>query len=290
MSATLPNVREWYEVNGVELATHGYMIYDIQKGIPGRKGTNVEAAIIHGEQWREKRFAPRQETWSIWITGDDPVTGQTASASLGELSQYNANYDTVINLLTPSPQLLEVIHYRIDPTDPNFYETRVAYGEVISAINISENRDLNYCEFAVDVNFPDPRWFSPSQVSASASFNAPSASFALPASDIGTAPVSYMEIEFVSTGDLDEPHIVNLTYPNSTADLGYKGTIPTGQSVIINTDALTVKKEGVNVIGSLSRAGERQDWFELFPRQNIIDLQCQSGSGYAIIRYRKAYF
>lgn len=61
MSTSLPNVREWYEVNGVELATHGYMISDIQKSIPGRKGENVGSAIIHGEQWREKRFAPARK-------------------------------------------------------------------------------------------------------------------------------------------------------------------------------------------------------------------------------------
>lgn len=228
----------------------------------------------------------------MWISDDDPVTGQSASASLGKLSQYNANYDEVFTVLTPGPELLEIIHYRVDPTDPNLFETRVAYGEVVSSINISENRDLNFAEFAVDVNFPDPRWYSPSAVTASAAFNAPSASFSLPAIDIGTAPVTYMDIYFISDGDLTDPAITNETYPNSLTSIGIEGTIPTGQTVRLNTDALTARNitTNTNIIGDLTRSGVRQSWFELFPKNNTITLTCVSGSGRVEIVYRKAYF
>ena len=171
MAAVLPTVLEWYDVNGTELATHGYMLSSVTRGIPAKKGDNVGSAIIHGTQWREKRLESRSETWNIWITDNEPVTGSVALTQAGRRSQFNENYDTVFKLLNEMPQLLTVTHVRIDPDNPAVYSSRVAYGEVVDAVTISDHRDLNYTEIAVDVQFPDPRWFSTGSFSASATFS-----------------------------------------------------------------------------------------------------------------------
>lgn len=290
MSTALPNVVEWYDVNGVELATHGYMLSSIERGIPAKKGDNVGSAIIHGQQWREKRLDVRTETWTIWITDADPTSGAVPSTEAGRRSQFNKNYDTVFNLLNEMPELLTVTHVRVNPDNPAQYLSRVAYGEVVSAITVSEHRDLNYTEFTVDVQFPDPRWFSTTSTSASASFSGSNVAVPMSASAVGTAPVTYMTITFTSTSDLLSPRLTNETYPNSLTSIGYTGTIPTGQSVVIDTDALILEKNGTNDIGKLYRAGARQSWFELFPMANDLTFSATSGTGTVTISYRKAYY
>lgn len=290
MATVLPKVLEWYDVNGVELATHGYMLSNVEREIPAKKGDNVGSAIIHGQQWREKRLDVRNETWTIWITDNEPVTGSVATTEAGRRSQFNENYDTVFNLLNEMPQLLTVTHVRVDPSNPGVYSSRVAYGEVVSAINVSDHRELNYTEFSVDVQFPDPRWFSVGSYSASAAFSGSNIAVPMPASAVGTAPSTYMTITFTSTSNLQNPKITNETYPDSLSSIGYNGTIPTGQSVVIDTDALTLEKNAVNDIAHLYRAGARQSWFELFPLANDVTFSAMGGTGTVSISYRKAYY
>jgi hypothetical protein len=99
-----------------------------------------------------------------------------------------------------------------------------------------------------------------------------------------------MTITFTSTNNLTNPRLVNETYASSQTAIGYNGTIPTGQSVVIDTDALTLKKNNVNDIANLYRAGARQSWFEIFPLSNTISCSRTSGSGTVTISYRKAYY
>lgn len=288
----MPKVLEWYDVNGVELATHGYMLSSIEKGLPAKKGENVGSAIIHGTQWREKRLDVRNETWTIWITDNEPVSGSVATTEAGRRSQFNENFDTVFNLLNEMPELLTVTHVRVDPENPSVYNSRVAYGEIVSAATVSEHRDLNYTEFSLDVSFPDPRWFSLTSISPSlsASYSGSPAAVPCSASQVGTAPVTYMTITFTSTSSLNNPRLVNETYADSLTAIGYNGTIPTGQSVVINTDSLTLQRNGINDIANLYRAGARQSWFELFPMSNDLTFSATSGTGTVSISYRKAYY
>lgn len=290
MSTVLPKVLEWYDVNGVELATHGYMLQSIDRGTPPKKGENVGSGIIHGQQWREKRLDVRSETWTIWISDNDPVSGSVASTEAGRRSQFNENYDTVFNLLNEMPELLTVTHVRVDPTNPSVYESRVAYGEVVSAITVGEHRDLNVTTFTAEVQFPDPRFFSPASTSASVAFSGSNIALPMSASAVGTAPVTYMTVTFSSTSNLNNPRLTNETYAGSLTSIGYNGTIPSGQSVVIDTDALTLSRNGNNDIGNLYRAGARQSWFELFPINNNITFSAASGTGIVTVSYRKAYY
>lgn len=290
MSTVLPKVLEWYDVNGTELATHGYMLSRVDRGVAGKKGENVGSGIIHGSQWREKRLEVRSETWTIWISDNDPVSGSVATSEQARRAQFNENYDTVFNLLNEMPQLLTITHVRINPDNPAQYLSRVAYGEITSPILVSDHRELNYTEFTVEVQYPDPRWFSLTSTSASAAFSGSNVAVPMSASAVGTAPVTYMTITFNSTSSLNNPRLTNETYAGSLSSIGFNGTIPSGQSVVIDTDALTLERNAVNDIGNLYRAGARQSWFELFPINNDVTFSATSGTGTVSISYRKAYY
>ena len=94
MSTIFPNVREWYEIDGVELSTHGYSIETVTNSIPDRKGENVSSPVIHGDVFREKRLTSRRENWTVWISDADPSTGAVSSTESTRRSQFNSNYDT----------------------------------------------------------------------------------------------------------------------------------------------------------------------------------------------------
>lgn len=290
MATVLPTVLEYYVVNGVELATHGFMLSSIERGIPAKKGENVGSPIIHGSQFREKRLDVRSETWTIWISDNDPVSGSVAVTEAGRRSQFNENYDTVFNLLNEMPELLTVEHVMVNPSNPAVYESRIGFAEVVSAITVSDHRDLNTTEFSVEVQFPDPRWFSAGSFSASVAYSGSNVALPMPSTAVGTAPITYMTITFISTSSLANPKLANETYPASLSILGFTGTIPTSQSVILDTDALTLERNGANDISKLFRAGSRQSWFEIFPQQNDLTFSATSGTGIVVVTYRKTFY
>lgn len=294
MSTVIPKFQEWYEIDGVEFATHGYWIASIEKGNPERRGTNVETPSVHGSQWREKRLGIRNETWTIVVTDADPTSGSVATTEEARRVQYNSNIDTVMRILNKLPSLLTIRHQRITSTGPTTRTVRVGYGEIISAFQVSDHKELGFAQFAVDVMYPDPRWYDESTTTLTGILNgATSASIACSQSDVGTAPVTYMVITFTAENgySLAEPRLTNSTYAGSTSVIGYAGTIASTKTIVIDTDALTmVDGNGDTQIQFFYRTGSRQDWMELFPTTNTLTFSCTSGRGTVSIAYRKAYF
>lgn len=292
MSTVLPKFLEWYEIDGVEFANHGYSISSISKGHAEHRGNNVETPSVHGVQWREKRLAARAETWNIWITDNEPTSGSVAATEELRRQQFNTNYDTVMRVLTKLPSLMTVKHYR---RNGGSTAVRVGYAEIASAFNIDDHKDLNVAQFSVEAIFPDPRWYDESNLSPSLTAtisSGTSASVACSQTQVGTAPVTYMTVTFTATSGytLVNPRLTNSTYASSTSVIGYTGSIASTTSVVIDTDALTCKTgTGTNVISGLYRYGARQDWMELFPTTNSLAFTCTSGRGTVTIAYKRAY-
>jgi len=295
MSTLLPRFTEWYTIDGTEFANHGFWINAITKSHAGKKGNDIDVPSIHGVAWREKRFTSRTETWNITITDANPTTGIVATTEAGRRSQFNANYDTVMAILTSTNQLT-IAHSRINVASSGTVDTRYGYGEITSSFNMDDHKTLTYCEFTVDVVFADPRWYdyanySPSLVGTISTASL-TASVSNSAAVIGTAPVTYMTITFAATTqNLVNPRLTNQTY-SSTSVIGYTGTVTAGTSIVINTEALTVKTgTGTNVISGLYRSGTRQDWMVLFPTTNtlVFSQNSTAGRGTCTIDYKRAY-
>jgi hypothetical protein len=295
MSTLLPRFTEWYTINGTEFATHGYWISSITKGHAQKKGKDIDVPSIHGVAWREKRFDSRAETWNIVITDANPTTGIVATTEAGRRSQFNSNYDAVMSILTSTNQLT-IAHSRINTASSGTVDVRYGYGEIIGSFTMEDHKVFTSCEFNVDVVFADPRWYdsanySPAPVGtiSTATLNT---SITNSAAIIGTAPVTYMTITFAATTqDLVNPRLTNQTY-SATSVIGYTGTITAGTSVVIDTEALTVKTgTGTNVISGLYRSGSRQDWMVLFPTTNTLVFSQNStvGRGTCTIGYKRAY-
>lgn len=297
MSLVLPKFLEWYTVDNVEFASHAYWISEVSKGHAGKKGKDIDIPSIHGSVWREKRFESRTESWTIVITDANPTTGVTAATEESRRAQFNENYDAVMSILNKTGSQLSIKHNRIDPNNSSLVEVRTAYGEITGDYDIDEHKDLLYAQFNVDIEYTDPRWYDLSTyspaLSASITTAASVASITNVADDIGTAPVTYMTITFAPTGgnSLINPKLTNSTY-SSTSVIGYTGTIASGQSIVIDTENLTMKTgTGTNVISSLYRSGTRQDWMALFPTTNTLTFSVTgtTSRGTCTITHRRAF-
>lgn len=297
MANTL-NFEEWYTVDGIDFANHGYWISNVDKGHAGRKGNNIDVPSIHGSAWRQKRLTTRNESWTIVITDAHPTTGAIASTIEARRSQFNANYDEVMSIINNTAKQMTILHNRVNASNSSLTDVRVAYGEIVSQFSITDHKQLLYAEFSVDVEFTDPRWYDASvytpALSASISTAASVASISNSASVIGTAPVTYMTITFTpeSGQTLVNPRLTNSTYTSSQSVIGYTGTIASGTSIVINTDALTVKTgTGTNVSASLYRTGSVQDWMVLYPTTNTLTFSVTgtTSRGSCTISYQRAY-
>jgi hypothetical protein len=209
-----------------------------------------------------------------------------------------------MSILNKTGSQLDIKHNRIDPNNSSLIEVRTAYGEIVGSYDIDENKDLLYAQFSVDVEYADPRWYDMSvyspELKGVISTATSSASITNTADAVGTAPVTYMNITFASTGlnSLVNPRLTNSTYA-STSIIGYNGTIESGASVIIDTENLTLRywpeiyfdEPSYNDISSLYRSGTRQDWMVLFPTTNTLTFSVTgtSGRGVCVITHRRAF-
>ena len=85
----------------------------------------------------------------------------------------------------------------------------------------------------------------------------------------------------------NDPFVGQLTYFRV-----YSGTISSGTSIVIDTDALTIKTgTGTNVSASLYRTGSVQDWMVLHPTTNTLTFSVDgtSSRGSCTISYQRAY-
>ena len=291
MSTLFPQVKEWYVIDGVELSNHGFSIESISTSVADRKGENITTPGIHGDIFREKRLTARKESWTVWITDADQATGAVSSNEVTKRQKFNDNYDDFMRLLNKLPEQLALSKRTGTPLA---YDERVASCEVAGGFSIDDHAELGFARFTVDVNFPDPRWYRPTNTTETHTMTAATSHpFTIAVGQIGTAPVTYMTITFTCTsGTMTNPRLLNSTYASSNTQIGFTGSLTSGQSVVIDTQNLTIKKGGVNVIASLYRNGSRQDWMELFPTStnSLVFSTTGTATGTVSIVYKKAYF
>lgn len=168
---------------------------------------------------------------------------------------------------------------------------RVAYAEVMSSYSVDDARQFNCATFSIEVAFPDPRWYDTATSTLSITKGT---TLTVAATSLGNAPVTDTVITITASGgSLVDPILNNSTLAQSPSSIGYTGTILSGDSVTIDTSAMTIIKtvSGIssNAISGLYRAGYRQDWMEIYPsRANTLSLS-GTGNGTASVVFTKAF-
>jgi hypothetical protein len=216
-------------------------------------------------------------------------TGDKVSISGMTNAAFNIDKKVITAVTTNTFTVDAVAGSATGPDSGTLYATveKVAYAEVASSYSVDDHREFGFTQFSVDLFFPDPRWYATSTTTVTLNTGSTQS---ISTSNIGNAPITDMSIVITAVGgSLVNPALVNSTIAASTSSIGYSGTLASGESVTINTSNLTALKGVTNVIASLTRSGDRQDWMEIYPSQtNYFDIT-GTGTGTAAITYTKAY-
>ena len=178
------------------------------------------------------------------------------------------------------------------------FGTLQAEAEYISAIQVNDFKSLKFSTFNIEMIFNDPRWYSIHKTTAVLTLSAAkSVEGTITKANIGSAPVTYMTIDFApsSAQTFVEPKLINKTYTGSELTIGSIGTVSSMVPITIDTENLTVKSGASSYAQDLYRSGSTYDWFVLYPNTtNTLRFEVSSSgsntSGTVTLTYKKAYF
>jgi len=166
-----------------------------------------------------------------------------------------------------------------------------AYAEVSGSYSYEDAKQFNCATFSVEITYPNPLWQEPDTATFSLTGSSVPLTYSVPSVSFGNAPVTSMVITITANGGaVVNPIITNGVLSNYPSQIGYTGTIPSGQSVVIDTSNYTVTLNSNNAISSVFRGGYRQEWFEFLAGvTNPITVQSTSGNFTVSFAYKKAY-
>lgn len=257
---------EDFLVDGTSLMTYAYAIQTLagRERLPPKIGDNIRIPYRHGRIWKPKTYDQQLITLGMWVRG---VTTAGVVPSQGERAQFNTNLRSLKRLFGPTGRQLALQRTMLYVTG---METHNAQGEVASgAASAANEMDLvpatiRFGTFTVDIVMADPWWYGPQQV------------ITMPATINNPGDVEATNLLLAFNGPLTNPMLTNTSVSPNIA-VWYTGTIPTGQSVNLDTSAFTAKDgAGNSIIGGVSHIGSLR-WMLLEPGNNVITLTNQAG-------------
>lgn len=268
---------ETYKVDGVDLTTLAWNITTLggRSGLPEVRGENTTIPFRPGTIWQEKMWGERTDTLSMWVLGCDEDGMFPVEHS--RRAQLNQNLRTLKKLFAVRHRLLELEKVVDMPDGPL---TLIAQAECLSTLDPSSMAGGTRMTFTADLRFPDPFWYG-EEIEETVT------SEGLVIDQPGDTLARKMEIEL--EGPLTNPRLTNTTLG---VQVRYSGTIPEGQSVVLDTDQFTALHEATPVIQFVTHSGSEW-WMALLDGTNSMTLDnWQGGSvgaGSAVIRYRPPY-
>lgn len=263
-----------YLVNGTDLRSLAWRI-ETGEGLqstPAWQGDDLDVAgwygslDVHAEAGQQRRpFGPG--TWSVrmWVKGVDPTTGALPSDP-DDLAQYLANVATLTRLF--HARSLTVVHPRADGD-------RQAVGHLGSKpLDFTRVPSSPWFgQFVVEVVLPDPFWYEPAAVTASATL-ATGGVLDLSVFAKATAPMRAVDLRF---GPGNNPSLAH-----AGATFGWGGIVEAGTELLARCDPRDPTL-GAGVGGAWSPAypgmsyGPGPSWFEIDPRVSTATLTHTGG-------------
>lgn len=276
---------ESYKINGTTFDNERFAISRVEQQTPGLKGGNLNPAMDHGSQWRQKRLASRSELWSIWVCDNQASNGLPPSTEEGRRAQFHANWDEVMGILytthaasstensggdayeAPLQVVRKMKRDTSSPTDTYW----VNYAEITQPPNVVDYTPFSWSQFEVRAGYLDPRWYE-----CDSSGDKTTSTLTADGNPGGTAIMTRMTIALASATN---PEITNNT---TGSKLKYNGT----GAVTFDTTNFTAVSGSTTVTGDVDRTGSTTtDWFELRPG---VENDFSSNTTFTIT-YTKAY-
>lgn len=231
------------KVDGVDLHTLGYGLATVsgRLGMGSRAGSVVTTPYRGGRRIVAHRsWAPRTETWMMWVQATDPDTG-----AYGGIAQVNENVDALLRLFSGSPLTLTKTR-RMD----SGLVTVTADAEA-TGVRAEPTGPLRRM-LTVDLLFGRPHWYG---ALVSSTSGAGASSFVV--NGAGHVEAHRVVVRFTAVGSTwTNPTLTNDNYDPALM-LGYTGAISAGNYVEVDADLATARTQtGSSVIGSITHSGD----------------------------------
>lgn len=248
---------ENWQVDGTDLRTLAYNVQAITEGhgIPPVRGSNLVIPFRHGSRQYRKYYAERRLTLSMFVLGVDPSDGLVAGGKTN-LQELYENLDTLRQLFGRRDSLLAITR-----TLPGG-EVRTGVAEVIGTMDFDTVRGA-LGRFQVEMVMPDPFWRG-AAVNNSLAWDATPQNQSVP--NVGNFEDVHLTITIAGT--CQNPR---LTLDGSSPEIFVEVLVTDGpgDTIVIDTQAFTVTKNGSSVIGSLRHQGDPH-FFKLMPGANTV--------------------
>lgn len=244
-----------YTVDGVPLSS---MAYDVEASASRR---SLGAARITGDVYLPDTHGvipgtavhdTKDLALSMWVIGADSSGNVPTDGS--QLALYEASLDKLIGLFGQRHKILTV------SMTTGLSTVRQARARVVQAFAPSEDLQgaVPLAKFTVILELIDGMWQDPS---VGSSTHTGRTTF-LPAFLIGgTGPIA--DAKFTIAGPVTNPRLTN---PVTGAWCQWTGNVNTGESLVIDCAAWTVKKGSTSVMSGFSYSAASGSFLELTPR------------------------
>ena len=273
---------EYWDVDGTSLHRLGWSIGTLSGlALPPKRGDDTTFANRPGREYRNKPPDSQTIALPMWVTGSDPATGvQAADPRLA----WNDNWRALQQLVNPpgGGQVSLTRRKKLTVGGVPTVVSATAQAEYTQMIPSMTGRTR--ADFSLEFLLAVPYFFG-SQVTTSHIEVSTPATINNPGDDIA----GWFEFEIDFVGTLVNPKLTNST-PSTDVWVKYGSSISAGDTVTLDVESFTATRESdsENVIGNITHGGKPY-WLGLWPGDNTITLTADSGSGYAIIRYKPPY-
>ena len=198
---------------------------------------------------------PAEFGFNMWVIGCNTDGSMPATRTLRR-QVFDTNLNTLLRIFTQDQKL---IRFKYENASGN----RVADGLVTDVIQLTTMMARQRGEFPVTFMIPDVYWRDEATSSTSSTANS-TLPKDLPLTHLvgGTAPVD--DALITVAGPITNPRVTDL---ETGTWVQYTGTVPAGQSWVVDSAAFTSKVNGVSVRGATSHGGHPRFMY-IPPRYN----------------------
>jgi hypothetical protein len=237
--------RERWLVDDWEL-TQGYdRDVEYRRGLyrtPAAEGEDANVANRTGRLWRPKVHGPGSFVLALWF-------GSSISRAAVE-----AAWDEILRALVHPHRLSVYKRYLADGT------MRQCQGDVVAALDPTPIGQLGM-RCGVEVNVPSGYWAGATEQSQTVAMGASASTHNvdLTLSAFARSTAAMENLTFRITGPVSNPRVVDMTDGVEGESFSYVGSIPAGQTLVVNSGTWAVTGEGgfAPILSRLNHTGRR---------------------------------
>lgn len=260
---------EFWDVDGDGLNNYAWNISTIggRSGLPPKRGSNIPRGNRPGTTWIRKPHDEKKRSLAMWVRGSDRWGNVQADQHVA----FNDNLRHIRQMFGVSDRLIEITR-RVRFSDSEGLVVMSAQAECVGELEPTMSGP-NMGSFTVDLVFPDPYWYAPSQSAHGVLTPDISTGVGDPLIDpVGFGGVQHYDVLIGVGGDLPArpvfsingpvvaPYLTNVT---TGENFRWQSSLSAGEVLVVDCLEQSVTVGGITRYGEVDRSAN--DWITLAP-------------------------